>query len=81
MKTIWLQDDRVKAVTPFVFDYQGEPFLDFSWRKYNSQEYYQQYYSVKSMSKIKGEPAQIEKGWINFKLPTDLVVQSTYHLK
>ncbi|VVA43738.1 conserved exported hypothetical protein [Candidatus Roizmanbacteria bacterium] len=80
-ENVWLQDDRVKAVTPFVFDYQGEPFLDFSWRKYNSQEYYQQYYSVKSMVKIKGEPAQIEKGWINFKLPTDLVVQSTYHFK
>ena len=78
---IWNPDSRVVAVTPFVFDYQGEPFLDFSWKKYNSQDYYQQYYSVQSMSKIKGEPEQIEKGWISFKFPTDLVVQSTYHFK
>ncbi len=80
-ENVWLPDERVAAVTPFVFDYQGEPFLEFSWKKYNSQEYYQQYYSVQSMSKIKGEPEQREKGEINFKLPTDLVVQSTYHFK
>ena len=78
---IWSPDNRVVAVTPFVFDYQGEPFLEFSWKKFNSQEYYQQYYSVQSMSKIKGEPEQIQKGWINFKLPTDLVVKSTYRFK
>lgn len=78
---IWLPDNRVVAVTPFVFDYQGEPFLEFSWKKYQSSDYYPQYYIVQSMSKIKGEPEQIEKGWINLKLPTDLVVQSTYHFK
>jgi hypothetical protein len=78
---VWLPDNRVVAVTPFVFDYQGEPFLEFSWKKYQSSDYYPQYYSLQSMSKIKGEPEQIEKGWINLKLPTDLVVQSTYHFK
>ncbi len=78
---VWLPDNRVVAVTPFVFDYQGEPFLEFSWKKFQSSDYYPQYYSVQSMSKIKGEPEQIEKGWINLKLPTDLVVQSTYHFK
>ena len=80
-ENIWNIDDRVWAVTPFIFDYQGEPFLEFSWKKYQSSDFYQQYYSVQSMSKIKGEPDIIEKGWINFRLPTDLVVQSTYHFK
>ncbi len=78
---IWGPDSRVMAVTPFVLDYQGGPFLEFSWKKFNSQDFYQQYFTVQSMSKIKGEPEQIEKGWINFSLPTDLVVQSTYHFK
>jgi hypothetical protein len=78
---IWGTDSRVVAVTPFVFDYQGEPFLEFSWKRFNSQEYYQQYSTVAAMSKIKGEPEQIEKGWISFKFPTDLVVQSTYNFK
>ncbi len=83
---VWLPDDRVKAVTPFVLDYQGEPFLEFSWKLPSAktsegQGFYQQYYTVQNMLKIKGEPEQIEKGWINYKLPTDLVVQSTYHFK
>ena len=83
---VWLPDNRVVAVTPFVFDYQGEPFLEFSWKLPSAkasegQGFYQQYYAVQAMSKIKGEPEQIEKGWINLKLPTDLVVQSTYHFK
>lgn len=78
---VWGPDNRVQAVTPFVLDYQGEPFLEFSWKKYNSQEYYQQYFTTQTMSKIKGEPEQIDQGWINFKLPTDLVVQSTYRFK
>jgi len=78
---VWLSDDRVMAVTPFVFDYQGEPFLEFSWKKYNSQDFYQQYLTVQSMSKIKGEPEQIEKGEINLDLPKELVEQSEYNFK
>lgn len=78
---VWLPDDQIKAVTPFVFDYQGPPFLEFSWKKYQSPNFYQQYYTVQSLSKIKGEPEQREKGWISYLLPTDLVVQSTYHFK
>ena len=78
---IWLPDNRVVAVTPFVLDYQGEPFLEFSWKKFGSLDFYQQYFTVQSMSKIKGEPEQREKGWINYQLPTDLVVQSTYHFE
>ena len=84
---IWGPDSRVVAVTPFVFDYQGEPFLEFSWKTPSAKasegqgNFYQQYYTVQAMSKIKGEPEIIEKGWINFKLPSDLVVQSTYHFK
>ena len=78
---IWGPDGRVMAVTPFVLDYQGSPFLEFSWKKYQSSDFYQQYYYVQSMPKIKGEPEQIEKGWITFRFPTDLVVRSTYHFK
>ncbi len=84
---IWGPDSRVVAITPFVLDYQGEPFLDFSWKTPSAKasegqgNFYQQYYTVAAMSKIKGEPEQIEKGFINFRLPTDLVVKSTYHFK
>jgi len=78
---IWLPDERIIAVTPFVFDYQTEPFLGFSWKRQGSDEFYQQYYLIQSMPKIKGEPVQEEKGEINFDLPKELVNKSTYHFK
>ncbi|MBI5122283.1 hypothetical protein HZA75_00330, partial [Candidatus Roizmanbacteria bacterium] len=78
---IWLPDNRVIAVTPFVFDYQGDPFLEFSWKKNSSQDFYPQYFTVQSMSKIKGDPEQREKGEINFNLPKELVEQSKYNFK
>ena len=76
---VWGPDDRVKAVTPFVFDYQGQPFLDFSWKKYQSQDFYPQYYLIKSLAKIKGSPEQIEKGELKFDFPKQLVVESNFH--
>lgn len=78
---VWNPDSRVVAITPFVFDYQGEPFLEFSWKKFGSDDLYPQYYTVAAMSKIKGKPEQIEKGEINFNLPKELVEQSEYNFK
>lgn len=78
-ENIWLPDNKVITVTPFVFDYQGPPFLGFSWKKFQSQEFYQQYYTVQSMTKIKGRPEIIDKGEINFDLPNKLVEHSSYH--
>ncbi|GAB4219528.1 MAG: hypothetical protein Fur009_6120 [Candidatus Microgenomates bacterium] len=80
-KDVWLNDDRVKAVTPFVFDYQAEPFLGFSWKKIGGNYFYPQYFLVQGLQKLKGEPEQIEKGKISFNLPKELVEQSTYNFK
>ena len=78
---VWNKDDRVRAVTPFVLDYQGDPFLGFSWKLQNSSDFYPQYYSIQTLPKIKGEPEQIDKGEIKFSLPKELVVQSKYNFK
>lgn len=78
---IWNYDGRIRAVTPFVLDYQAPPFLEFSWKKYQSSEFYPQYFAVQSLSKIKGDPIQIEKGRIEFKLPRELVAQSKYNFR
>ncbi len=80
-QSIWSQDPRVMAVTPFVLDYQGPPFLEFSWKKYQSDEFYQQYYAVQSLAKTAGDPDQIQKGSVNFNLPKELVAQSTYSFR
>ncbi len=75
---VWSQDKRIKAVTPFVFDYQSEPFLGFSWKKFNEDDFYPQYYLVQSLPKQKSQPEQDEKGEIKFNLPNELVEQSDY---
>lgn len=79
--SIWLPDNKVKAVTPFVLDYQGDPFLGFSWRHMGSDSYYSQFFAVQSMEKKKGDPVIIQKGGISFNLPKEFVVNSNYHFK
>lgn len=83
-ENVWLPDGRVVAVTPFVFDYQGDPFLSFSWKLPSIQasethEFYQQFYTVQGITKEKGNPAQVEKGDILVDLPSELVAHSNFH--
>ncbi len=88
---IYLIDSRIKAVTPFILNYQEDPFLEFSWKKPEKNDYtafarpckscmfYEQYILVESLPKIAGKPIQIEKGKIILDLPKELVAQSVYH--
>jgi len=75
---IWIQDKRVRAVTPFILNYQSPPFLEFSWKKPGDNGFWQQYYTVQSIAKTSGDPERIEKGKITFTLPHELVAQSKY---
>ena len=77
----WANDERIVAVTPFVFDYQAAPFLAFSWKQFGSADFYEQYYAVKSMAKKKGVPRQIERGTLTLDLPKELLVNSSYHFQ
>ncbi len=56
--SVWMPDSRVVAVTPFVLNYQTDPFLGFSWRKQNSSDYYPVYTAVRDMEKVGGSPVQ-----------------------
>lgn len=53
---VWFRDFRVKAVTPFVFNYENSAFRDWSWRKAGSNQFYSYYDMVKSLPKIRGTP-------------------------
>ncbi len=75
---VWSQDKNIWAVTPFVLNYQSEPFLQFSWEKPGGSDFYSQYQAVQSIPKIKGDPEQVQKGSIDFRLPKELVAQSHY---
>lgn len=54
--TAW-RDERIVAITPFVLNYQNEPFEAFSWKN-KEGEFYPFYYEVKNHPKPKGEPIQ-----------------------
>ncbi|HLL60405.1 MAG TPA: hypothetical protein VK338_01700 [Candidatus Nitrosocosmicus sp.] len=75
------QDKRIKAVTPFVLDYQGDPFSHFSWKKMNSPDFYPQYHAVKSLPKEKGDPEQIIKINATAELPRFLLQDSNYKVR
>jgi len=75
-----LKDPKVVAITPFILNYQDEPFDHFSWQKPNSNEFYSQYETVQKVAKIKGEPVQEEKITLSNQLPEKLIKNSTYQL-
>ncbi len=78
---IWLPDTRVVAVTPFILNYQSEPFLQFSWVKEGNGGVYPEYETVKSMLKRSGRPEIEQRGHFNYSLPKEIVEQSTYHFQ
>lgn len=52
---IW-SDERIVAITPFVLNYQGHPFLQFSWQRPNDTLFYPQFDSYRSIPKLAGMP-------------------------
>lgn len=51
---------RIIAVTPFLLNYQDSPFDHFSFQKNAKGEYQPQYFALKDMSKVSGNPIQEE---------------------
>ena len=62
---VWSKDKKIVAVTPFILNYQDEPFKEFSWKK-SDTEFFSFYEEIRSINKIKGEPAQKISGEVLF---------------
>jgi hypothetical protein len=58
-ETAW-KNEKIVAITPFLLNYQDEPFSKFSWKKKNG-EFYEFYYHVRGLPKISGKPQQTDK--------------------
>jgi hypothetical protein len=56
-QTAW-NKENVVAVTPFILNYQKEPFDKFSWKKKDGG-FYSFYDEIKNLPKLKGNPNQI----------------------
>lgn len=70
---VWLPDNRVKAVTPFILNYQGQPFLGFSLLELGSLSPKTQFIRMQGMVKIKGQPEIVDKAKIVGNIPNDFV--------
>jgi len=78
LERVWLEDDRVVAVTPFVLNYQSELFAPFSWFDKDGQPY-PQYNLVKSMPKESWWPKQINQYEVkSILLPSFMPTQTSY---
>jgi hypothetical protein len=75
---VWIPDDRVRAVTPFILNYQGEPFLKFSWVKPGNAEFHPEYLTTQNLQKQGGSPSIIEDGLFTMNFPQKLVEDSVY---
>jgi len=78
-QSVWLPDERVVAVTPFILNYQGEPFFKFSWVKRDNVGVYPEFGKIQTLTKEEGRPDIFESGGVEFHLPHDIVEYSTYH--
>jgi hypothetical protein len=59
-QNVWLNDKRIVAITPFILNYPAEPFINFSWLDTLGNPY-QQFETIKQLTKVAGQPEQIEK--------------------
>jgi len=80
-ENIWLKDEKVMAVTPFILNYPYYPFANFSWLD-SQGEPYPQFNEVKSIGKVKGEPQQEESSKLeNIFLPPFLTTNFVFEGK
>lgn len=73
---VWSKDKRIVAVTPFVLNYTGEPFSEFSWKNKDGS-FTKTYLTIQNTQKIKGEPKQKISGDIIFSFLNPLMFRGT----
>ncbi len=75
-ETAW-NDPRIIAVTPFVLEYQDEPFYTFSWKNKDGN-FFPFFEDVKNIQKTKGSPLQEENGEISFLITPNIARRGGY---
>ncbi|EKE05770.1 MAG: hypothetical protein ACD_19C00181G0005 [uncultured bacterium] len=73
---VWSKDKRIVAVTPFLLNYQDEPFYEFSWKNKDGS-FFPIYTEIQSIQKIKGEPIQKISGEVVFNFLNPLMIKNT----
>jgi hypothetical protein len=60
---IWSSDPKIKAVTPFIYNYHQEPFDHFSWLN-KEGKLYPEYQKIVDLPKRKNDPEQITQYYL-----------------
>lgn len=76
-KEVWSKNEKIVAVTPFILNYQQEPFKEFSWKE--EKGFIKSYNNVKDIQKLKGEPKQKISGNIVFSFLNPLMFRNSEH--
>lgn len=77
-ENVWLKDERIKSVTPFVLNYPDDLFAAFSWLDKDGNPY-QQFIEIKNLVKRSWWPEQIEKYEMkSLLLPSFMPVNTTF---
>jgi len=72
---------NIVMISPFLLNYQAEPFNLFSWKKPNNEGYYPQYEAVKTLPKKAGAPIQLDRGTLELNIiPNKFLINSLYFL-
>ncbi|OGK48119.1 hypothetical protein A3A55_02355 [Candidatus Roizmanbacteria bacterium RIFCSPLOWO2_01_FULL_40_14] len=75
---VW-DDPQIVMVSPFLLNYQAEPFDNFSWKKPGSTEFYPQFSKVISLGKQSGLPIQVDVASVQMvHVITSLVTDSQF---
>jgi hypothetical protein len=74
-KEVWNKNEKIVAVTPFILNYQQEPFREFSWKEENG--FTKSYQLVKDVQKSKGEPKQKISGEVVFSFLNPLMLKNS----
>ena len=78
-ENVWLKDENVIAVTPFVLNYPGELFADFSWLDEEGNPYLL-FESIKNLPKTAGRPQQEFKAEVlSIILPPFLPIETEFN--
>jgi hypothetical protein len=80
-ENLWLKDERIVAVTPFVLNYPQPPFTEFSWLDENGNPY-PQYQTIQNLPKPSWWPPQEEKYTLGeIIIPPFMLAESNFHGK
>lgn len=62
---VWLKNNQIVAVTPFILNYQQMPFADFSW-KVEGDNFLPMYREIQNIAKVNASPSLKVKGEVVF---------------